>query len=117
MSDKDVYLIHLTGQGDVEVAFVNKEVFDWINSTDKGQAPADRGKSGWYDQTVPKFVSDRLPSDERGVFLTIGSFNNDRALAVIGLKNVRSFTSVRDAMAHVRRHNLNVVNEFEGSIY
>lgn len=113
----DVYLIHLSGQGDVDIALVDKVTFEWVTSRDKGQRPEDVGKSGWIDQSVPESVRERLPKGEREVHLSSGSFENDRALVATTLRGVKTFTSVRGAMAYVRHENLNIVDEYEGYIY
>lgn len=70
------YLIELTGQGDLQMALVTQEVWDWINSP----MPAGlREAGGMLDPATPECV--RLSNDNYGAYITIGSWENDRALA------------------------------------
>lgn len=113
---RDVYMIHLTGQGDVDIALVDRETFEWVTSKQQGR-PAGDTSSGWIDQSVPASVKARLPRDAQRVQLTIGSWENDRALTATLLRGVKRFTEMREALAHIREHKLKVVDTYEGYIY
>ena len=79
---KKVYLIRLTGGGDIDEKFVDEEAWNWITSDDMGQRPEDVGESGWDAQLVPgsikKLMKNLYGEDE--VMITSGSWDNDRAL-------------------------------------
>jgi hypothetical protein len=54
------------------------------------------------------------------VYITIGSYNNDRALRspVIEMNNKKAlFWSVKEAFDFINKNNLNLIDSFEGYIY
>lgn len=79
---KKVYLIRLTGQGDIDEKFVDEEAWNWITSNDMGQSPEDVGEYSWEDQLVPDSIRKLIESayDGEEVMITSGSWDNDRAL-------------------------------------
>ena len=125
---KKVYLIRLQGGGDVEEKFVDEEAWNWIVSRDMGQRPEDIGEGSWIDQNVPDSVMKALQKEyadyglhPKGavITLTIGSWENDRAL--IGPSNVSidksklDWGSLRDSLAEQGFEYTGEV--FEGCIY
>ena len=124
---KKVYLIRLEGGGDVEEKFVDEEAWNWIMSHDMGQPEGSTGGS-LEDQIVPESVMEALRKEysaynmdpkEAVVGLTIGSWQNDRAL--IGPSNVSldmsklDWGALRDSLAEQGFEYTGEV--FEGAIY
>jgi hypothetical protein len=125
---KKVYLIRLQGGGDVDEKFVDEEAWNWIISNDMGQAPEDVGKGSWIDQNVPDSVMEALRKEYLAyglhpggatVPLTIGSWENDRAL--IGPSNISldksklDWGNLRESLAEQGFEYTGEV--FEGAIY
>lgn len=80
---KEAYLINLEGMEDTTSALVTKEVFEWIERPD---TPGREGKiSGWVDTGIPHVLHETLKKDSfySTPFVTIGSFNNDRAIIMV----------------------------------
>lgn len=111
-----LYLISLHGQGDTDIRLVEKDVWDWVVS------PADfKGKS-FLNEVPPQSVLDKInlqnkkwgQKQQKNVQITVGSFNNDRALLAPAYKN---FYSVREMTLFVGEQNIKIVDEFEGCIY
>ena len=78
MIDKEkVYILILTGQGDTYIHLVTKKVWNWIHSTELGRAG--EHMTSWPDQTTPQVIINE--NDGELQHITIGSYQNDRALA------------------------------------
>lgn len=125
---KKVYLIRLQGGGDVDEKFVDEEAWNWIVSRDMGQRAEDVGKGSWEDQNVPDSVMEALRKEYSNyglhpggatVALTIGSWENDRAL--IGPSNVsldKSKLDWGDLRASLAEQGFEYTGEvYEGCIY
>lgn len=115
----DVYLIVLMGQGDVDVRVVDKESFDWVNSINMGR-PAGSRESSWVDSCVPE--SQRAlwraageESDE--LIITIGSWQNDRALAAQSMSGFDHYNTLAAALKAIYNAQARVVDTYEGMIY
>lgn len=93
-----LYIIELSGQGDREIKFVSEEAYNWIVDTPSGQpTPREVGPSifgnsrtesvtSWDDPHVPESVENDIivwyqGDTYDGVWLSSGSWVNDRALA------------------------------------
>lgn len=104
-----MFLISLSGQGDVDLKLVTKEVWDWILTPFNG-------KSSGYSEVVPKEVQDEMIKHNGSVdevFVSIGSYENDRALQAPGI----SFWGHKELIEYVKNNNIEIVEEFEGYIY
>jgi hypothetical protein len=108
----DVFLVVLTGQGDIEVKVIDKDTWDWLN----GPSGRPDGKSSWLDPFVPATQLALQP--EKGYWnLTSGSWENDRALLLNSTGAYKTYWSRREALAAIRRMGDTVVDEYEGFIY
>lgn len=103
------YMITLSGGGDTDVFFVDKPVFDWINSGIPAHAA---GKGSWVEK-MPGVENDDEDNDP---FVTIGSYDNDRAIYA-GSQCADRFSSVGDGLKYAKRQNFNIVDTYEGMIY
>lgn len=81
------HIICLQGQGDIDVALCTPEQFTWIESD-----PLVRGRSSWTETDPTRNVA---------VEVTIGSYDNDRALAVVTGQEVL-FTSFGAAAEYAK---------------
>lgn len=114
-----VYLLTLEGGGDRYLTVVNKETYEWITSEDLGQPAGSQGKSSWEDQLVPPSQVEPLKS--AGLYplrITIGSYDNDRALAARPMEGYeRDYDSIRELMAAIRKNRHELIDEYDGCIY
>lgn len=116
---QEVYIIELQGQGDVEIKIVGKETFEWLSSTP--QFPRD--SNSYYDETAPQEQVDALhdedPEQETSVYITTGSWENDRALAARTILRYAgaSYDSMADAIEEIRKKGDRLVDTFSGCIY
>jgi hypothetical protein len=94
-----VYVVHLQGQGDVDVRVVDQETWDWIN----GPVPSGAQRT-WHEP---------IPGKTNLAYCSASSFQNDRAIQCKG----RSFDSLRKALAFIERLELSLGDTFEGYIY
>ena len=114
-----VYCVELEGQGDKEIKLVSKEIFDWINSRDLGR-PVGSDKSGWIDQTAPQEVKEYAKSNGDEVYITIGSYNNDRCFFAppLWIDNIEAeFSSIMGLVDFCKKHDCDIEDTFEGCIY
>lgn len=114
-----VYCIDLEGQGDKEIKLVSKEVFDWINSSNLGR-PENCEDSGWIDQTAPQEVKDYQAKNDGKVYITIGSWGNDRALlanplVINGIE--AAFWNTKELVDFCKNQDCDIEDSFEGYIY
>lgn len=104
-----MFLISLSGQGDVDLKLVTQEVWDWILTPFNG-------KGSSYSEVAPKEVQDEMIKHNGKVYdvsVTIGSYENDRALQAPGI----SFWGHKELIEYVKNNNIEIVEEFEGYIY
>ena len=118
---KNLYCIHLTGQGDTEIKLVSKAVWDWINSRDLGRPEGGAG-SHWIDQLVPKEVTEyhAREGNYEAIYITIGSFDNDRALNATPIKvagREANFFHIAELINFCRIHDIDIIDTYEGCIY
>jgi len=122
------YLIELRGGGDTYIHLVEKEVFDWVTSSEQPGRKA--GDSSWFEteEHVPKVIWDSIMKCPEandwfpdGLDVTIGSYNNDRALhlgSTFGEDDLfPSFNTTAEMMEWVNKNNIRVVDSFAGYIY
>jgi hypothetical protein len=119
---KKVYLIRLTGGGDIDEKFVDEEAWNWITSNDMGQRPQDVGESCWEDRLMPASIKTLLTNEgwtTNNMKITSGSWDNDRALMC--LENVSvdwsklDLGSMRDSL---KQQGFEYTGEiYEGCIY
>jgi hypothetical protein len=111
--DDKLYLVVLEGGGDITVALVAESVWQWIDM------PFESQESGYYE-TVPAAVlaeaekHDRLSWFKDGKLrISVGSFDNDRAISAPGLQ----FDDVESAEAYAAAHKVKIAGTYEGCIY
>ena len=116
---KEVYLIHLVGQGDVSVKLVSKETFDWIER----EWPGSFEEHYLEDRTCPSRQLELMRKEWKSSGdemeypgITIGSFNNDRAIHALPEFGSEFYTLV-DALDFVRENDMRIAEIFEGYIY
>lgn len=117
-----VYLIVLTGQGDVEVKVVDKETFDWVTSTNPGRREiGDARGSSWIDALVPESQKPKILKEYgregREVRLTSGSWQNDRMISARPADGYESYDRLADALKAVKKAGDEVEDTVEGCIY
>lgn len=104
--------IHLSGGGDSRLFLVPEEVYDWIERTDTPGREGDA--SSWEDTAAPQCVLDEVEY----VWVTIGSYENDRALCASCVEAFPHFDShgaLREYLAE--NPEIEVVGEYHGMIY
>lgn len=112
-----VYLVILNGMGDFQGAVIDKETFDWIQKPWQFD-----GESSGEDPLPEKARKAAIfadPEAEGIAYITIGTYNNDRALyvgsTIEGYKN--SYWSTVEMFMAVHNNGDEVADAFEGSIY
>lgn len=112
---KKCYLILLAGQGDTDIKIVNKDTWDWIMGD--GEVPPHQVEA--YIKSCRKHGSQVVLTEEAArqylEFANSGSCDNDKAL--VCEPDFSGFTSMKSAMQYIYKHDLEVVDEFEGCIY
>ena len=113
---QEVYMIYLSGQGDVDIKLVDKETFDWLSAPSGQPKPFE---SSWEDPNVPAAVKERifkdLPDDEREIRITFGSWHNDRAIFAQSVYG--DFDDLTSAIQFIQERGYKLVDTFEGGIY
>lgn len=114
---KDVYCISLSGGGDTYIYFVDEESWRWITSPPpKGLRTAGHLPDTQCPPTQLKLMKLEDPDMEDFPDITIGSYENDRALACRPTEG-DTFYSVAVAIKYATKHNLNIVDDYQGYIY
>jgi hypothetical protein len=110
---EQLYLVVLEGGGDIQVTLVNKAVWDWID------LPFDSLESGYYEAVPQAVLDEARRHDSESYFkdgtmrVTVGSYDNDRALFAPG----RRFDEVDEAHEYAKANNVDIVDTYEGCIY
>lgn len=123
-ASKDAYLIVLGGDGDVELALVTKEVWDWIMSrklTKEDQQELDE-ESSTYDSLTPESLQAALKRRSHGeeelAHVTAGSFQNDKAIYA---RAADLAVGVRDSIVAytqwAAKNGYEIKDEYHGVIY
>ena len=105
-----VYLIGLSGQGDLMLTLVNKAVWDWVNSD------YDASKISYYEPLSAEVIAEFVKQGDKKIteiMVTRGSFDNDRAIQAPG----KYFSSMKELNAYLKKNNLEIEEEYEGCIY
>lgn len=117
----DAYLLVLQGQGDEYATLVDKETWDWINSP----PPKNRTSNGWSELSImPKWIRDACKKSGDDPCITIGSYQNDRALVASMSEGNGIFAdmdsygaSEKNARQFAEENGYTIVAEYEGCIY
>lgn len=123
----NIYLLVLSGQGDTDVKPVDEEAYNWITSEDLGRPETfeeDEDEHGWYDRIVPASQlellqkdADKFGGEVERVYITIGSYDNDRALFAKPVEGYATHDSVADAIKEITAKGDTLVDSYEGCIY
>lgn len=73
-----VHIILLSGMGDEYVYLVNDELWDWVQSDDRGREGANPEAMSWRDSIAPQLA---YGDDELPPYLSANGFQNDRAMS------------------------------------
>jgi len=110
------YMITCIGQGDTEITIVDQETWDWIFSP---WPKTLKGKNSGED-IVPKAVLKKMrkwyEDDSFKPEITIGSYENDRALQAPSV-NGEKFYSMKDALKFIKDKKIKIADSHEGYIY
>ena len=144
---KKAYLVKLVDMDDgPTVKVVDQEVWDWINLRSNGRDPKSK-KSSFEDTLCTDAIKEKIrkfqesehdefesrfnptnpsPFKFRGVFLSVGSWENDRAIFAPPLDNNSDFNCVGNTTKHTLElikklesmgYELDLENEYNGLIY
>lgn len=109
---KKCYLILLAGQGDTDIKIVNKDTWDWIMGD--GEVPPHQVEA--FIKSCHENESEVITEEAAREYLnSSGSCDNDKALKCKA--DFEEFTSMKSAMQYIYKHDLEVVDEYEGYIY
>lgn len=115
----DVYLIVLEGQGDLNIKVVDQITWDWIVSDDLGTSESEDCGS-WVDTTIPECQRQLIQAagdDPNNIEITIGSYNNDRAIFAQSTNGYTTYSSVKSLFDAVITRGDTVIDEYQGCIY
>lgn len=103
------FLIICTGQGDTDIILANGAAKEWIES----EPPPEAG-SGWMEALPPAVLEGHeVEGMDLEVYITCGSFDNDRALQCPGER----FETITKAMEQIQAKGYKLIGEFHGMIY
>ncbi|KVP39700.1 hypothetical protein [Burkholderia ubonensis] len=108
-----LYLVVLEGGGDINVALVAECVWQWID------LPFESQESGYYEDVPEAVLAEAEKHGRRDWFrdgklrISIGSYDNDRAISAPGLQ----FEDVESAQAYAAANNIQIDGTYEGCIY
>ncbi|WP_434716213.1 hypothetical protein [Paraburkholderia sp. A3RO-2L] len=107
------HLLVLSGGGDTDVRLVTQAVWEWIFTGFKSE------KSAYYEEVPAEVLAEAerhqmLDSFKDGkLYVTCGSYENDRALAAPGIQ----FRDVANVIAYAKTNEVNLGETFDGYIY
>ena len=105
----EAYCLHLTGVGETEIKFVNKETWDWINN----QIPVSESQ-------IEKYCKEYNVSKDEAV-KTLNEWGgscpeNDRALMAVSDFGDTYF-SLKEMHSFLKESGLNIIDTYNGGIY
>lgn len=126
-----MYLLSMSGMGDVDLRLVDKETWDWIHLPHPNFPD---GKYSMDDPVVPDVVKQNLfkacfskdrfddePArwEDVTINVTTGSCENDRMLQAYGYVGDTQcqFFSIKELNKFVKENGIEIVDEIEGCIY
>jgi hypothetical protein len=117
-----LYLLNLSGGGDTQLTLVDKETWEWIGSP----WPFGANSDGGVDPNTPTRITTIRETDDPGngdVFITSGSWENDRALvaslcgAEFNGQPIETFRTVKALNKFMKDNDIEIEEEYEGYIY
>jgi hypothetical protein len=124
-----VYAVCLSGQGDTYEAIVDADIWEWIVGPPKSSQKAGVfglhqviSENSWpvdEDPGVPQKVLDAIAEEDGEPDITIGSYENDRAMLVCAYDALCIYKGEDrgDARMWARDNNADIIETFEGYIY
>lgn len=118
----NIYLLILSGQGDLEIKVVDKETYEWVTSSDLGRPQGYVNKYSWEDQLVPASQIAKRKEDQGEdyypVSLSFGSWDNDRAIAAMPIDGyAHHYSSVLALIEQINHRGDYIADEYVGCIY
>lgn len=101
---KDLYLVLVMDGSDAQTALVEETAFDWIESAVPRQG---RGKSSWRE---------KIPGTDTPVQITVGSYENDRAIHLIA-ESKKTFDSITEAIQACYAEGNQIAGDYIGMSY
>jgi len=110
-----MYCIILKGQGDQTIFFVEEDLWDWIHSDPMP------GAISWFEPW-PNRLQEAIKESPKGARISIGSYENDRALQVSIYVNVPfNVAEDVDMQEEINQwcvdNNVTIVDYYYGYIY
>lgn len=113
----DVYLIALADRKDTYYRITNKEVFDWLSKPPSFPP----GLHSFLDPEEPAALAELHEEEEaegyEGVYITRGSWENDRAMAVRSINPYKTYFSAKAALEAIEAQGDKLVDEYHGLMY
>lgn len=104
-----LYMLVMSGQGDIYITLVDKETWDWVFHP-HSKIP----------ENVLKACRESHEDKEYTPYISKGSAVNDAALAVAGYKlgsKRAEFSDLSPAIRYIQKHNIKIVESWNGFIY
>lgn len=98
------YLLVLSGQGDTSITVVDQEGWDYLKLPEPE----------WKGETS---VDEKCPGVDEPVQVTIGSWDNDRAIHLWASDRYPTFDTLKQAMKNIKANNAELADEYHGCIY
>ncbi len=110
---KKLHLVTLSGGGDVYHKLVGPKTFEFISS--EWSSP---DGSNSYDEIIPEEVKEEIQclsgeTSDDSIHITIGSFDNDRAIQLDG----KDFDSATQAVKWAVKSGVELGEEYDGCVY
>lgn len=111
----EIYAVILSGMGDFQGAVVDKDTFEWITSP---RPDFPEGEPSMYE-TLPFNVKEARTDGHDETYVTTGSYENDRALAIASTVQgyEPSYGSFKEMFYRITARGDALINTYEGAIY
>lgn len=101
---KNLYIVTVLDGSDAQTALVEENVFDWVGSNIPRQG---QGKSSWHE---------KIPGTDTRVQISVGSYENDRAIHLIAQAEV-TFDSITEAVQACYAEGNQIAGDYIGMAY
>jgi len=112
------YMLVLSGNGDTEIKFVNKDTWDWITDT-TGEVKLPESQSDAISKSITEFYTSTEQAEAAyisNVANMMSAWSIDKALSAqpdIG----KTFCTLKEAIVFIKENNLEIVDEYAGCVY
>jgi hypothetical protein len=115
------YMLVLSGNGDTEIKFVNKETWDWVADT-TGEVKLPESQSDAISKSITEFYTSRyldIPQDKITNYISnVENMHNDNDKALDAKPDIgETFCTLKEAMVFIKENNLEIVDEYAGCVY